>query len=53
MYWLGAAGDVNDAGPGTDFEAVAQGFVSVTPLSIDMTRRDRVEGVADWLGGLA
>ena len=52
LYWLGAAGDVDDAGPGTDFEAVANGFVSVTPLSIDMTRRDRVEGVADWLGGL-
>ena len=38
VYWIGPAGAGNDAGQGTDFKAVADGFVSVTPLSIDFTR---------------
>lgn len=37
-YWISAAGDVADAGPGTDFHAVEQGRVSVTPIQMDMTR---------------
>jgi 5'-nucleotidase len=49
LYWIGAAGDVADDGPGTDFGAVRQGFVSVTPLQIDLTRFDSVTPVADWL----
>ena len=40
IYWIGAAGDINDDGPGTDFAAVAAGFVSITPLQIDLTRHD-------------
>src|SRR5581483_11868833 len=38
VYWVGAAGDAQDAGEGTDFDAVARGHVSVTPLQIDLTR---------------
>lgn len=37
MFWIGAAGDAKDADPGTDFHATAQGFVSVTPLQVDLT----------------
>lgn len=37
-YWISAAGDVADAGPGTDFYAIEQGRVSVTPIQMDMTR---------------
>lgn len=37
-YWISAAGDVADAGPGTDFHAIEQGRVSVTPIQMDMTR---------------
>ncbi|WP_417067646.1 5'/3'-nucleotidase SurE [Niveibacterium terrae] len=37
IYWVGAVGAVQDAGDGTDFHAVAAGFVSVTPLQIDLT----------------
>src|SRR5690606_28361804 len=36
-YWIGPAGGAADAGPGTDFHAVQQGRVSVTPLRLDLT----------------
>lgn len=53
IYWIGPAGDINDAGPGTDFEAVAEGYVSITPLQVDLTRKDTVQPVSDWLEGLS
>jgi 5'-nucleotidase len=37
IYWIGPAGRAKDAGPGTDFHAVANGFISITPLQIDLT----------------
>lgn len=37
-YWISAAGEVADAGPGTDFHAIEQGRVSITPIQMDMTR---------------
>jgi 5'-nucleotidase len=37
MYWIGPPGDVREAGEGTDFHAVAQGLVSITPLQVDLT----------------
>lgn len=49
VYWIGPAGPEQDAGPGTDFEAVAAGYVSVTPLQIDVTRHAAVPLVASWL----
>ncbi len=52
IYWVGPAGPEQDAGPGTDFHAVRQGYVSVTPLQIDLTRYDSLEPLADWLGGV-
>jgi len=48
-YWIGAAGDAQDAGPGTDFHAIASGRVSVTPLQIDLTRHAQLEWARDWL----
>ena len=50
IYWIGPAGDAKDAGEGTDFHAVAQGCISITPLQIDLTHH---AGLADWsrLGG--
>lgn len=53
VYWIGAAGDIADDGPGTDFGAVQDGYVSVTPLTIDLTRRDSVAPVELWLGRLS
>jgi 5'-nucleotidase len=49
VYWVGAAGPAADAGEGTDFHAVEQGYVSVTPLQIDLTNRDELPPVAAWL----
>ncbi|MEY4750138.1 MAG: hypothetical protein RIQ60_2352 [Pseudomonadota bacterium] len=37
MYWIGAAGDAREAGAGTDFHALANGNISITPLQIDLT----------------
>jgi len=48
-YWIGAAGDAQDAGPGTDFHAVAAGRVSITPLQVDLSQHQQLPLVADWL----
>lgn len=53
IFWIGAAGDILDDGPGTDFRAVEEGFVSVTPLTTDLTRHDSVTPVDHWLERLA
>ena len=37
IYWIGPAGAGQDAGPGTDFHAIAEGFVSISPIKIDLT----------------
>lgn len=50
IYWVGPAGAEQDAGPGTDFHAVRSGYVSVTPLSVDMTRHGALQAIGDWLG---
>lgn len=50
VYWVGAAGEAADAGPGTDFHAVAAGWVSVTPLQIDLTHQGQIATVREWLG---
>lgn len=49
VYWVGAAGVAQDAGEGTDFHAVANGLVSVTPLQIDLTRYAQMDSVQSWL----
>ena len=49
IYWVGAPGAGQDAGPGTDFDAVEQGFVSVTPLQIDLTRHAALAELGGWL----
>jgi len=50
VYWVGAAGAAQDAGEGTDFHAAAHGFVSITPLQVDLTRYSQIQAVSDWLG---
>jgi 5'-nucleotidase len=49
MFWVGAAGQAQDAGPGTDFFAVANGYASVTPLQVDLTRYDQLDAVRNWM----
>ena len=49
IYWVGPPGKTQDAGEGTDFYAVEHGFISITPLQIDLTRYDTLQGLGDWL----
>ncbi|MEH6649645.1 MAG: 5'/3'-nucleotidase SurE [Motiliproteus sp.] len=48
-FWISAAGDAEDAGPGTDFYAVEQGYISITPLQPDMTQYSDFDNLSSWL----
>jgi 5'-nucleotidase len=52
IYWIGAAGDAREAGEGTDFHAVAQGCVSVTPLQTDLTDHAGLPAWGGWSDAL-
>ena len=49
VYWVGAAGEAQDAGEGTDFHAVSLNQVSITPLQIDLTHNAQLPMVRNWL----
>jgi 5'-nucleotidase len=49
IYWIGPAGEGQDAGPGTDFEVIERGSVAVTPLKVDLTRHDALADLESWL----
>jgi 5'-nucleotidase len=52
IWWVGGAGPEADAGPGTDFHAIASGAVSITPIVTDLTRHGALDQVQDWVKGL-
>ena len=52
VYWVGPSGAEQDAGPGTDFGALREGFVSVTPLHVDLTRHQTLGPAEDWLSAI-
>ena len=49
IYWVGPAGAEQDAGQGTDFHAVRNGYVSITPLQVDLTRHRTLPELSAWL----
>jgi 5'-nucleotidase len=49
VYWVGAAGAAADAGVGTDFNAIEQNRVSITPLQIDLTHTTQLSAIRDWM----
>jgi 5'-nucleotidase len=49
VYWVGNAGSGQDAGPGTDFHAIAEGYASITPLQVDLTRHAALNDLKGWL----
>ena len=51
IFWIGPVGQVADNAPGTDFHAVAEGAVSITPLRIDLTNHEQVPPIHAWLDG--
>jgi 5'-nucleotidase len=53
IYWIGPAGQAREGGPGTDFHATASGYVSVTPLQIDLTHTGQLALIGDWLQATA
>jgi 5'-nucleotidase len=50
IYWVGPAGAEQDAGSGTDFQAIRDGYVSLTPLQVDLTRHSAITTLQEWLG---
>jgi len=50
IYWIGPAGAGQDVGPGTDFHALAESCVSVTPLKVDLTAHAALGSLENWLG---
>jgi len=53
IYWIGPPGEAEDDGPGTDFHAVREGFISITPIQVDLTRYQALEKVAGWVSSLS
>ena len=49
IYWVGPAGEGQDAGIDTDFFAIEEKFASVTPLMVDLTRHAAIADLAKWL----
>ncbi len=52
IWWLGPVGAENDGGPGTDFNALSNGRVSITPLLIDLTRHAALDSLRQWVNAL-
>lgn len=52
LYWIGASGEEADAGPGTDFYAIKENKVSITPMQLDMTNYTAFEMIKTWVSGL-
>ena len=52
IWWIGNAGAEQDCGPGTDFHAIGQGKVSITPIDTDLTHHRALENVGKWARGL-
>ncbi len=49
VYWVGAAGQPNDGGEGTDFYAIAHNQVSISPIQVDLTKYSQMQEISDWL----
>jgi len=49
VYWVGAAGLPYDGGEGTDFYAVANHKVSISPIQVDLTNHTQLTDINDWL----
>ena len=49
IYWVGPPGEGQDASDGTDFHAVEAGYASVSPLIVDLTRHEAIDGLSEWL----
>ena len=53
LYWIGENGKEADNIEGTDFHAVTNNYVSVTPLQIDLTKYSEVNLLGNWLENIS
>src|SRR5210317_2273557 len=49
LYWVGAAGEPNDGGPGTDFFAMKENCVSISPIQADLTQHKEISMLSEWI----
>ena len=49
IYWIGLSGLPEYEGEGTDFHAVKNGYVSITPIQVDMTAHHSMKALQHWL----
>jgi len=49
FFRIGAAGEPKDEGPGTDFNAVKNNKVSITPIQADLTDYQNVQNLKEWI----
>lgn len=49
-YWISLSGDIVDGGEGTDFKAIAEGYISITPLTIDRSCQTALDYLHSRLG---
>ena len=49
LFWIGAAGEPNDGGPGTDFNAIKNKMVSITPIHGDLTDHQNMQNIKEWI----
>ena len=52
VYWIGPVGDISDRNGGTDFAESEAGYITVTPLQIDLTDYENMEQVAGFWQGV-
>jgi len=52
IYWVGPLAKEDDAGEGTDFHAISHGYVSITPITVDLTAHHRLETLSKWAHNL-
>ena len=50
IYWIGPPGEGHEDSRGTDFHAIKEGAVAVTPLQVDLTRHSALTEIEEWLG---
>ena len=53
IYWVGPPGEAQEDGPGTDFHAVREGYISITPIHVDLTRYQALDKVSGWVESLS
>ena len=49
IFWVGPVGEPNDGGPGTDFFAIMNNYVSISPIQSDLTNHNEIDPMKKWM----